>query len=110
MPFVTSRQAPTLDVGASNSNIKLFSLAEAAPTPPGCRAWEPGLLDQAYEQSSDSLEITMTQMQGYFPAEAAPTPPVAGRGSPACLTKLMSRAWEPGLLDKTYEESPTIQT
>jgi hypothetical protein len=35
-----------------NSNAKLFSLAEAAPTPPGCRAWEPGLLDKTtYGQS-----------------------------------------------------------
>jgi hypothetical protein len=35
-----------------NSSVRLFSLAEAAPTPPGCQAWEPGLLDKmTYGQS-----------------------------------------------------------
>ena len=42
----------------------MFPLAEAAPTPPGCRAWEPGLLDKTtYGQSPGAWEHRYKQTQ-----------------------------------------------
>lgn len=48
-----------------SSNVKLFSPAQAAPTPPACRAWEPGRLNKTTDgwfQKETCLTLPISPM------------------------------------------------
>ena len=70
--------------------------AEAAPTPPETRAWEPALLTPPETRAWEAALLTPPETRAWEPALL--TPPETRAWEPALLTPPETRAWEPALL------------
>ena len=75
--------------------------AEAAPTPPGGRTWEPGLLGDKRRRFARRRIAGHGSPACWQEAEAAPTPPNSRAWEPGLLDNKDSRAWEPGVLARS---------